>query len=189
MTRPMPGGRRRVDRVLDPSFVEGLADLPMDELRDRRREAEQEEVDLSYLRRMLHGRMDIVLAEVGRRTSPDQGDLVTRLTEILTDSSRTTHGSGRHITAEPSRVDEHRRQVEQVIADTGMSDVTARTDEELAASIERLRATEREVSDIRRQVQGVADALAEELTRRYREGLASVDDVLARAQAPLPVQE
>ena len=60
MTRPMPGGRRRVDHVLAPEFLEGLSDLPLADLRARRREAEQEEADLSYLRRMLHGRMSII---------------------------------------------------------------------------------------------------------------------------------
>ncbi|CAB4964721.1 MAG: hypothetical protein F2842_11820 [Actinobacteria bacterium] len=64
-----------------------------------------------------------------------------------------------------------------------MSDVTHRTDDELAQSVIDLCANEAEVSEVRREVQQVADALGAELTRRYREGLASVDDVLARAQS------
>ena len=157
----------------------------MDELRSRRREAEQEEADLSYLRRMLHGRLDIVSAEIERRASPEQGDLVDRLADILADPSRTTRGSGRHMTVEPSRVDEHRRDVEQAIADAVVSDVTARSDAELQQALVDLRANEAEVSEVRHAVQGVVDLFSAELARRYREGLASVDDLLASAgEAP-----
>jgi len=177
----MPGGHRRIDRVLAPDFLDGLEGLPIEQVRERRREAEQEEVDLSYLRRLLHGRLDIVEAELQRRGSPGQGDLVERLSEILADPARAAHGSGRHLTVEPSRVDEHRRRVEQVVADVGISDVTRRTDDELVQSLADLRAIEAEVSEVRRSVQVVADACSAELARRYRDGLASVDDVLAHA--------
>ena len=32
-TQPHAGGRRPIDRVLAPSFAQGLGDLPLDELR------------------------------------------------------------------------------------------------------------------------------------------------------------
>lgn len=186
MTHPIPGGRRRVDLVLDPAFLQGLDDLSLDDLRARRVEAEQEEADLSYLRRMLLGRLDIVEAEIMRRSSPDSGDLVSRLSEILADPNRATGGPGRPMRAEPSRVDEHRRQMEQVIADAVISDVTARSDEELAQAVRDLTSNADEVSDVRRSVQRVADELSAELARRYREGLANVDDVLAAAREAGP---
>lgn len=180
MTRPMPGGRRRVDKVLDPEFVSNLADLPLAELRARRHEAEQEEADLSFLRRMLHGRIAIIAAEVARRDpSAEAGSVVDELSRILGDEQRSTRGSGRHITVEPSRVDEHRRDVEKIVADATMSDVGARTDDELADALARLNAHEAEVSDVRRDVQRVMDALSAEIGARYRDGLASVDDLLA----------
>ncbi|HWR48122.1 MAG TPA: aerial mycelium formation protein, partial [Pseudonocardiaceae bacterium] len=61
------GGRRRIDRVLDPGYVAGLAELGLGEVRTRRDDAAQEETDLSYLRRLLHARIDIVRAEQRRR--------------------------------------------------------------------------------------------------------------------------
>ena len=67
-----------------------------------------------------------------------------------------------------------------------VSDVSNRSDEELVESLAALRVHEAEVSDVRRDVQQVADACAAELARRYREGLVSVDDVLARVQPPTP---
>lgn len=180
MTRPMPGGRRRVDRVLAPDFVAHLDELSLPELRERRHEAEQEEADLSFLRRMLHGRMAIVQAEIARR-SPDSeaGSVVDDLSSILGDEQRSTRGLGRHITVEPSRVDEHRRGVEAIVADATLSDVGARSDAELADALERLSAHEREVSEVRREVQQVMDQLSQELGGRYRDGKAVVEDLLA----------
>ncbi|WP_123131039.1 aerial mycelium formation protein [Vallicoccus soli] len=191
MTDPMPGGRRRIDRVLGEGFLEGLADLPLQEVRERRREAEQEEADLSYVRRMLQGRSDILRAEIARRAGGSHvggagGDeeLVRRLTEVLTDAprgdqrQRSDHGLGRFLSVEPSRVDEHRREVEQVVADVGISDVTGASDEELRAALARVEDFEHRVSASRRRVQEAMDACTAEVARRYTEGQARVDDLL-----------
>jgi len=189
MTRPMAGGRRRVDRVLDPTFVEGLADISMVELRARRKEAEQEEVDLSYLRRMLHGRMDIVQAELARRESSEDVSVVDSLVSILSDGPRSTYGSGRHATATPSRMSERRRGVEVAISDAEASDIEARSIGELVLVLEMLRGHESVVSQTRREVQTVMDTLSAELAGRYRDGLASIDELLnsaAQSQQPAP---
>lgn len=180
MTSARPGGHRRIDRVLEPSFLADLESLDLDELRARRREAEQEEADLSYVRRMLQGRMDILRAELLRRGGGSDQNVVDHLSEILADpSSRSAHGSGRFLTVEPSRVDEHRRAVEQVISDLGISDVEGHTDDEVRAALARVEEFEHNVSEDRRAVQKVMDALTAEVTRRYRTGAASVEDLLA----------
>ena len=178
MTRPLPGGRRRVDRVLDPHFIDGLRDIDLTELRRRRFEAEQEEADLSYLRRLLHGRMDILKAELHRRDSVHEHSLLEDLTTILKDPVRTARGISRHLVVESSRMSEHRRLIERVVADPALSDVAFRSREEIVAVLEELTAHEREVSDVRREVQEVVDLFAAELTARYREGRASVDSLL-----------
>lgn len=184
MTRPMPGGRRRVDRVLDPAFIQGLADISMVELRARRKEAEQEEVDLSYLRRMLHGRMDIVQAELARRESAEDVSVVDSLVSILSDGPRSTFGAGRHATATPSRVSERRRGVEIAISDAEASDIGARSIGELVLVLEMLGGHESVVSQTRREVQAVMDTLSAELAGRYRDGLASIDELLNSAVQP-----
>lgn len=174
-----PNGRRRIDRVLADDFATSLSDLDLDELRRRRREAEQEEADLSYIRRMLQGRMDILRAELARRASGGGDKIVAHLSEVLADSGRDDHGLGRFLRVEPSRVDEHRRVVEQVIADVGVSDVEHHSDDDLRASLGRLEGFERGVSEDRQRVQQVMDALTTEVAERYRSGSASVDDLLA----------
>ncbi|WP_298802001.1 hypothetical protein [uncultured Pseudokineococcus sp.] len=61
------GGSRRIDRVLSPSFVEGLAELGDAELRERREMAIAEEADLAYTRRLVDGRLALLLSERARR--------------------------------------------------------------------------------------------------------------------------
>jgi hypothetical protein len=172
MTEPMSGGRRRIDRVLSEEFLAGIQAADLDEVRDLRREAEQEEADLSYIRRLVQGRADIVQAEIDRRSGKGGGSLIERLSEILADDMRSTRGSGRHITVEPSRIAENRRSVERIVSDAIMSDVVSRSDEELTESLGLLREHEQQVSRLRRRVQEVVDACSSEISRRYSEGTA-----------------
>jgi hypothetical protein len=173
-----PGGRRRLDQVLDPAFVADLAGLDERELRERRDGAQQEEADLSYVRRLLQGRLDLLDAErahrTGERPSPGMGaartdaELVELLTRVLTDETRTTRGSGRHLSVEPSRVGEHRREAELAAADVRTSSPAHLGDADLEATITRLRHLEKQASSTRRQVQAVEQQLTDELTRRLQ---------------------
>jgi hypothetical protein len=174
----MMQGNRRIDRVLDDGFVADLGQLPLAELRERRREAEQEETDLSYLRRVLQGRLDILRAELARRGG-DETDLVQALPHILADDAGSgPRGLGRYIVAEPSRADSHRRHVESLIADVDLSNPDAHDDASLRGVLERLEQEERTVSEQRRDVQAVMDRLTAEVTRRYRDGDADPSDLL-----------
>ena len=180
-TNPRPGGTRRIDQVLSVDFLDGLRDLTLAEVRARRHEAEQEEVDLSYLRRLLQGRADIIRAEIAHRVDPsDDRPFEVRLAEVLGDGERRDHGRGRHIVVEPSRVDEHRRAGEALAADSSISDITAHSTEQLQADLERIMAVEQEVSTNRQRVQVVMDSLTEEVGRRYAEGEVDLTDVLSR---------
>ena len=171
-------GTRRIDRVLAQDYLDGLREASLADVRALRSEAEQEEVDLSYLRRMLQGRLDLLRAELERRGG-GQGDLVAGLPRILAEERRgPAHGLGRHLAKEPTRVDQHRRYVETLVADVGLSDVSARTDEDLAQALQVLGEQERILSDKRRKVQTVMDACSAEMTRRYRDGEADVDALL-----------
>jgi hypothetical protein len=179
VTTSVSGGNRRIDKVLDPAFLDDLVALGLDEVRERRDEADQEEVDLSYTRRILQGRIDIVRAEQSRRLG-EITDLVSALPQVLSEESRAgAVGLGRHRTLEPSRAGETRRRAEALIADLGLSDPAALEDSALSHAIEVLSAEEGDVSAARRLVQAVLDALGEEIARRYRDGSASVDTLLS----------
>jgi len=186
------GGRRALDRVLAPDFLEGLDTVPLAELRERRSAAEQEEADLSYARRLLQGRLDLLGAEEERRAGTDgaveppvarsDAELVARLTDVLADPRRTDHGMGRYTSVEPSRVGEHRRRAEAAVSDPRMSDVAGMNDAQLAAARDRLVELEQELSTDRHRVQVVMDACTDEISRRYREGVVDVDEVLRASQ-------
>lgn len=174
-----PGGSRRIDRVLAPDYLAALNTRPLEQVRALREEAEQEEVDLSYLRRMLHGRIDIVRAEQRRRADGDPGSLMSRLPEILAaEERRPAHGMGRLDTRSPTDPDRHRRYLEALVADVDLSDVTAADDTKLTEALTAYQAEERSVSEIRQHVQAVVDALSTEIARRYRDGEADVSALL-----------
>ncbi|MCG8919571.1 aerial mycelium formation protein [Actinokineospora sp. PR83] len=180
MIEVRPGGRRRIDRVLAPDYVTDLDRLDLGEVRARRDDAAQEETDLSYLRRLLHGRIDIVLAEQRRRADGGSASVVEQLASILADNAvGPAMGSGRHQVMEPSRAEAHRRHVEALVSDADLSDVAALPDERLDLALRTYRSEEASVSQRRRQVQKVMDLLNEQIGNRYRAGSASVDDLLA----------
>lgn len=187
MTEYMPGGRRRIDRVLSPGYLDGIDALDFAEVRARRAEADQEEVDLSYARRLLQGRIDLLRAEQRRRAgdgppAPAPGTrtdeaIAETLKQILGADKRSDRGLGRHLSVAPSRIGEHRREAERAVADVGSSDLDM-PDAELDAAIARLADIEARVSRSRRQVQEVVDRLTEEVARRYRLDQVSLADQL-----------
>ncbi|MEU3272438.1 aerial mycelium formation protein [Saccharomonospora sp. NPDC006951] len=180
MIEVRPGGRRRIDRVLAADYVQHLDTLPMAVLRERRDEAAQEETDLSYLRRLLHARIDIVRAEQQRRSSGGDVSIVDQLATILAENAiGPATGSGRHQTLEPSRAGEYRRRAEALVGNADLSDVASLTEDKLTETLESFHEQETSVSQRRREVQGVVDAFNAEIARRYAQGSASVDELLA----------
>jgi len=175
------GKHRRIDRVLAEDYLDGLGSQPLEQVREMRRDAEQEEVDLSYLRRVLQGRLDILRAELARRAGDGDESIVDKLAQILTDDApaqSAPRGLGRHATLEPSRADSHRRHVEALVADVDLSNPSTHDELSLRRALDTLEHEEQKVSDKRRAVQTVMDACTAEITRRYRDGDADVSDLL-----------
>ena len=192
-TAAWPGGNRRIDRVLAEDYLADLTTAPLADVRRKRTEAEQEEVDLSYIRRMVQGRIDVVRAELNRREgSGGNGSLIDGLAVILADEPRgPARGMGRYSSVEPSRADSHRRYVESLVADVDLSDVSARASDDLAHAMRTLSEEEHKLSAKRRAVQQVMDACSAEITRRYRDGEADVAALLSDqpTSAPEPPAE
>lgn len=169
-----PGGEAS---VLPPHSPPELCALGLPRLRTLRKDAQRDEADLSYVRRLLHGRIDILRAELGRRGGP-QTPVVERLSEILADSPSQHRSSARHVTLSTPRNEEYRRLAAEMLAEVELSDLDARTDQELHAGMGRLIGYEQQVSRQRQQLQRTADDCSAEIARRYREGEAQVDDLL-----------
>ncbi|MFG2621721.1 AmfC protein [Streptomyces sp. NPDC048507] len=172
---PRPPAQRTGDPVgpLTPATALGLP-----ELRALRRDAQRDEADLSYVRRLLHGRIDILRAELARRTDPE-APVVDRLSEILADAPSSRSASARHVTLGTPHSEEFRLLAAEMLSDVELSDLDARTDAELHDAMGRLIGYEQQVSRRRQQLQRTADDSSAEITRRYREGEAQVDDLLA----------
>jgi hypothetical protein len=161
---------RRIDRIRDPSFVEGIADLPLDEVRARRDECMAEREYLSLLRRLVQGRAEILKAELAGRGGDDQRPLVDRLSEILaSDQPATSRGEAMHITLPEEEMSLARRRIERLVADPGISDPAELDDDRLRDAVEVLAREETEVSAQRSDVLRVLDTLQDELKRRYKE--------------------
>ncbi|MBE8478243.1 RsiG family protein [Streptomyces justiciae] len=155
-----------------------LAVLSLPELRTVRRDAQRDEADLSYVRRLLQGRIDILRAELARRSPAGEGSVVERLSEILTDAPARQRSSARHVTLGTPHNEEYRRLAADMLAEVELSDLAARTDAELNAAMGRLVRYEQQVSRRRQRLQHTTDECSGEIARRYREGEAQVDDLL-----------
>ncbi|MEU5214080.1 ABC transporter substrate-binding protein [Streptomyces sp. NPDC020742] len=161
-----------------PATASDLSGLGLPELRVVRRDSQQEEADLSYLRRLLQGRIDILRAEIARRTA-QHSPLLDRLPEILADLPSRHRSSARHVTVGTPHSEEYRRLAEEMLGEVELSDLTARTDQELHDAMGRLIQYERQVSRRRQSLQRTTDDCSAEIARRYREGEAQVDDLLS----------
>ncbi|QLE76187.1 ABC transporter substrate-binding protein [Streptomyces rectiverticillatus] len=179
--QPRPPSQRSGRQADAPG--RGLGELSLVELRALRGDARRDEADLSYVRRLLQGRVDILRAELARRSSPGSPVMarlvVDRLSEILADGPSDHRSSARHVTVGTPRSEEYRRLAEDMLSEVELSDLGARTDAELHEAMGRLASYERQVSVRRQQLQRRADDCSAEIARRYREGEAQVDDLLA----------
>jgi anti-sigma-K factor RsiG len=178
--KPAPPGGAAVDALLEPQVLEEAQRQPMAEVRALRRRAEQEEVNLSYTRRLLQGRLDIVRRELQRRSEKDGRSLMDLLPEILSEKGRgPAHGLGRHQTVQPSAPEEYESWVNALTPGVDLSAIAELPDAKLEKAARALAEAEVQLSERRRGVQQVMDGLAGELGRRYRDGEADVAALLA----------
>jgi hypothetical protein len=162
--------RRRADVVLEPSYLEGLADKSIDEVRALHEECLEIETELSYVRRLAQARIDIVKAETDRRAAGGSiGDLIAALPQILADAPPRTEPAASRLTPRlaPSASIEWKRGLEHLITDATLVDLPTLSDEDLADALTRLRDLERETSQRRRALHDVIDVIEAQLSARH----------------------
>ena len=168
--------------VTDPAYLDGLEGWALQEVRARRAEATEAETGLSYLRRIVQGRLDIVAAEQNHRSHGERGELAALVEELPAILSGNVHapGLGRlPILMAPGEMDpELDRRLEQILPASRLGQLSEMGDDELRRSAEELTAFERSISAQRRAVFDVLDRLQDEIIRRYRTGEATVDSLL-----------
>ena len=172
----MIGGKRRIDRVLAPEFTDGLEEIDLEELRERRDVCRAERDYLSFVRRLLQGRRDILQAELERRRRDgDEGTLLELVAAILADApTGSSRGEAPVFTIPDEEINLARRRVERLVSDSRLSDLPALADEELEEAVERIDEEERNLSDLRSRVLQVHDALQAELVRKWRDRLSGM---------------
>ena len=94
----MPHTPDDLSRLLDPTYLDGVDALSLDDIRRMRSECQEAEASLSYLRRLIQGRMDLVHAYLERppgSAAPDLSSLVDNLAGIMA-GPRGARGPGRN---------------------------------------------------------------------------------------------
>lgn len=174
--------RDEVDRVLRDDYLRDLSSKPLEEIRAMRDDCRAVETNVSYLRRMIQGRLDIVAADLRRRAaggSPvDLGALVEQLPEILSDKVH-AGGPGRLPSGLiPSDDEDLTADLDRVAGAGALGSLPELSDDEVAEVAREIADLEREVSDARKALFGRIDALHAELVRRYGTGEADPGGLL-----------
>lgn len=175
----------RLERILDPSFLDDLDAWPTARLREQRWACEAEEEAVSYARRLLQGRLDILRAELLRRReagSDAADDLLAGLARVLADPHDETRADVLH--ARPTRLRvpanaaHYEGRIDGLASERRLIAIEHEDLASLETLIEELASYERELSSVRRQLFDRIDALRAELAERYRDGRATVRDLL-----------
>lgn len=176
--------RHALDRILSDGYLGDLPSRPTEDIRRLRAECKGVEDSVSYLRRLVQGRLDIVTAERRRRAEglppASLDDLVAGLPDTLGDRIAGAAPSGRLTatlgpgTPDPTLTDE----LDACCPASLLGRLPELDDADLVALADDLAALDRKVSDQRRALFARLDALSGELARRYRDGEASVEALL-----------
>ncbi len=171
-------GRRRIDRIAAADFLDGIEERPTDEIRTMRDECRLEEERLSYERRLLQGRIDIVRAEQARREGGDEGGLVDALPGILADDARSRSSQPLARLSPVYMPDPRQGRRSEDIGEISLGQLPDLDDAALDELVGRLVADERAISDLRRRVLDHLDRLQTEVATRVQGGSLGVDDIL-----------
>lgn len=178
------------ERVLRAGYLEDLGTQPAEVIRARSRECQDTETAVSFARRVLQGRLDIVDSELTRRLEGGPadvgglGDLIERLPQILADaghgrSSGTGHGRRPFDPGlEVAAAEDLLAAVDAVAGIDVMTSLPTLRDVDVTSVSEQLRVLEQDLSHTRRELHRCIDALRSELSGRYERGELTVDELL-----------
>jgi hypothetical protein len=163
----------RILQLLDPEYVASLDARSLDDVRAMRSRCAEYELTVSYDRRMVQARMEILDAERDRRQRGGSlDDLVADLPRILgAEPGRPSASATRVANAQPPTIELHWPDGrEELIADSTLANLPSLSEQELDETGERLREFERELSTMRHDLHGVIDVLDREIASRQVAG-------------------
>jgi len=191
-----------------PEMLDDLQAKPLPRLRDLRVQLTHAEGDVSFVRRVTQGRLDIVGHEVGRRERGEDDSpqvlaasgLLFDMPDILTDGAAPKDSNS--VAAEtvaptdlenvPHTMPQRMVQVmepgeialalledlDKAASPGDLAKVDQLAQGDLADLFDRLRTFEVDLSSSRRSLHDRIDRIQDEIARRYRDGEASVDTLL-----------
>lgn len=173
-----------LEAILDEALPAELSSLAIGDLRTLRNRLKSVEDGLSYLRRQVQGRLDVVAAEQARRSDGADAnidEMIARLPSLLAASTRSAAPNRPPQRLDPGDVDpELTAALDEIISHGRLFEIHSLADEDLWSVEAELGELERRVSAYRRRIFDQLDRIEAELTRRYRTGEQSVDDLLGR---------
>ena len=158
-----------VQRVLSPAFLVDRDEAELDDLYARREELHTIEGQVSYVRRLAQGRIEILCAELERRDRggdpADLAELICRLPDVLGGCTTvpSTRGGG-ELVPDDSFV----AQIDVVVGPEAFLSIPDHTDAEIDGQIVALEAFERLASDARRRLHERIDLVQCEIARRFK---------------------
>ena len=159
----------RSAHVLDPAYVAGLDDFSIEELRTKHAECVELETEVSYIRRLTQARIDILEAEVQRRsTGGSLGDLIDKLPQILSDDGPRGNPASSRLPQQMAPEQDSEWAPALGRFDGVLANLPTLSDTELEEAMAGLRALEREVSDQRRELFAVIDRIDTSLATQLR---------------------
>jgi hypothetical protein len=168
-----------LERILRSDYLGDLSKKSTAEIREMRRACEREEHGLSYARRIVQGKLDIVRAEaIRRRDETGTTSLLAALPSILGDRTTARPRNTRAVRLIPPPDVLPHVEVAESIGDTTVASIREQPDGKIADLARRLADAERELSVMRQTVFERIDAMQAELTDRYKTGAADVREVL-----------
>lgn len=170
---------KELESILRAEFLEGISTKSTAEIREMRRACEREEHGLSYARRLVQGKLDIVRAEaIRRRDENGATSLLAALPSVLGDRATARPRNSRAVRLLPPPDVLPHVEIAESIGQTTVASIREQSDEKIADLASQLADTERELSVMRQIVFERIDALQAELTDRYKTGAADVREVL-----------
>lgn len=165
----MADAHDRSARVLDPAYLDALDGSSIEELRAKHAECIELETEVSYVRRLTQARIDILEAEVQRRTSGGSlEDLINRLPQILADPGPRGNPASSRLPLQMAPEHDSEWAPDLGRFDGVLANLPALSDAEVDEAIAGLRALEREVSDQRRELFAVIDRIDVSLATQLR---------------------
>lgn len=166
--------------LVSDELLAALDELDTVELRQLRAACETAEEGVSYARRVLQGRLDILRASLVERDEPDTSHLLDALPAILADAGQpgsAPRGRSARVRV-PADAEAYAAAVDELLAERVLQELDEQPLGEVDRLVEVLLELETVLSGRRRALFERIDALRAELAARYKDGRADVRDLL-----------